>query len=93
MTWLDATRYAETLAFAGGGWRLPTRSELRDIYDDAYEGHADPLFLIDRNWVWTSEVSGTEDAWFSNFENKYEGTHPREWLLTRGRVVAVRPAR
>ena len=93
MTWFDATRYAETLAIAGGGWRLPTRAELRGIYDGSYEGHADPLFLIDRNWVWTSEILPTEDAWFFSYENKYEGTHPRQWLLTRGRVLAVRPAK
>ena len=93
MTWFDATRYAETLAIGGGGWRLPTRLELGDIYDESYEGHADPLLLIDRNWVWTSEISATEEAWFFNFENKYEGTHPREWLLTRGRVLAVRPVK
>ena len=93
MTWSDAARYAETLAVAGGGWRLPTRSELRDIYDESYEGHADPLFLIDRSWVWTPEISATEEAWFFSFENKYEGTHPREWLLTRGRVLAVRAAK
>lgn len=90
MSWTDAARYAETLSFQGGGWRLPTREELRDIYDRSQEGHADPSFRINCNWVWTSEAKGTTDAWFFNFENSYEDGHCKEWVLTRGRVLVVR---
>ena len=88
MTWVGAA--GRTAVLPGGGWRLPTRVELRDIYDESYEGHTDPLFLIDRDWVWTSEIADDDQAWFFSFENEYEGTHPKEWLLTRGRVLAVR---
>jgi hypothetical protein len=90
MTWFDAARHVAGL---GDGWRLPTRAELRGIYDESYQGHTDPFFLIDRDWVWTSESAGVDEAWFFSFENKYEGTHPKEWLLTRGRILAVRDRR
>jgi hypothetical protein len=91
MTWVDAVRYAETLSLEGGGWRLPTRAELKSIYNESQGGHTDPLFRINRNWVWTSEAKDARDAWFFNFENSYEDGHCKEWVLTRGRVLVVRP--
>lgn len=91
MNWLDAVRYAESLSVSmGGKWRLPTREELRGLYDESQQGHADALFRIDCNWVWTSEAKDETDAWFFNFENRYEDGHCKEWLLTRGRVLVVR---
>jgi hypothetical protein len=91
MSWTDAVRYAETLPLEGGGWRLPTREELRGIYNESQSGHTDPLFRINCNWVWTSEAKDARDAWFFNFENRYEDGHCKEWVLTRGRVLVVRP--
>lgn len=90
MNWFEAARRVAGLS---SGWRLPTRSELRSIYDESYEGHADPLFLIERDWVWASEPADGDKAWFFSFENEYEGTHPKGWLLTRGRTLAVRDRR
>jgi hypothetical protein len=91
ISWTDAAHYAETLSLDGGGWRLPTREELRGIYDESQEGHVDRSFGINRNWVWTSETKEATDAWFFNFENRYEDGHCREWVLTRGKVLVVRP--
>jgi uncharacterized protein (TIGR02611 family) len=92
MNWIDAQSYSSKPQFSRSGWRLPTLSELRSLYDESFEGHVDPGFRIDRNWVWALDSQSESDAWFFSFENGYEDSHPKEWLLTRGRVLIVRPA-
>jgi hypothetical protein len=90
MSWLDAVSYVANLPLAGGSWRLPSLSELRSIYDESLEPHIDVAFGIDRDWVWSSQTKDDTEAWFFSFENRFEGGHCKEWLLTRGRVLAVR---
>ncbi|PJC74135.1 MAG: hypothetical protein CO012_07105 [Syntrophobacterales bacterium CG_4_8_14_3_um_filter_49_14] len=74
MNWFQADSWARSLNLGGGGWRLPTRAELKSLYDTSFEAHADPAFHIDGNWVWTSELDGPSDAWYFNFytgDDKY----------------------
>ena len=42
----QAEEYARNLSLAGGGWRLPTRAELRSLYNLSQPGGADPMFNV-----------------------------------------------
>ncbi|MDI6764759.1 MAG: tetratricopeptide repeat protein [Thermodesulfobacteriota bacterium] len=52
----QAEGYARALSLAGGGWRLPTRAELKSLYDKSKPGNVDPVFGVGDKWVWTSEL-------------------------------------
>ena len=52
----QAEGYARDLSLAGGGWRLPTREELKSLYDKTKPGNVDPVFGVGDQWVWTSEL-------------------------------------
>jgi tetratricopeptide (TPR) repeat protein len=52
----QAEGYARDLSLAGGGWRLPTRAELKSLYDKSKPGNVDPVFGVGDKWVWTSEL-------------------------------------
>jgi hypothetical protein len=89
MDWFQANKYAQKLSLGGGGWRLPTRSELKSIYNILMKGGADPVFQINENWVWTSETQG-DSVWFCSFIYGREGTTFRNYFGSYGRVLAVR---
>ena len=68
MTHYEAQDYVQNLKVAGGGWRLPTRAELRSLYDASKPGLADPLFKVSGKLIWTSEVDADPTlAWYFNF--------------------------
>ena len=58
MSYHNAEEYARHLSLAGGEWRLPTRAELKSLYDESKPGSVDPKFNVSKNWVWTSDVDG-----------------------------------
>lgn len=89
MDWFQAEKYVKNISVDGGGWRLPTRSELKSIYDVSIKGGADPFFKINENWVWTSETQG-DSAWFCSFVYGREGTIFRKYVGGYGRVLAIR---
>ena len=93
MNHYDAEKYAQNLSLAGGGWRLPTKAELKSLYDTSKPGNADPVFNINRNWVWTSELKDSSLAWFFDFNNGHEGTGYRDYSGNKGRVLVVRSRR
>jgi hypothetical protein len=66
MNWFQAQNYAQNLSLGGGGWRMPTRSELKSIYNETMKGGADPTFHINGNWVWASETQD-DRAWGFHF--------------------------
>jgi hypothetical protein len=56
--WDQANSWVNSLSIAGGGWRMPTRAELRGLYDAG---------MRRRHWVWSGETSGPTGAWPFNF--------------------------
>jgi hypothetical protein len=89
MNWSQATNYAQNLSLGGGGWRLPTRLELKSIYNKATQPSVDPAFHINDKWVWTSETQG-ESAWPFGFGGGGESAGPRDGSIASCRVLAVR---
>ncbi|MDI9561900.1 MAG: DUF1566 domain-containing protein [Pseudomonadota bacterium] len=89
MNWFKAKKYTQNLSLGGGGWRLPTRPELKSIYNKSMKGNADPAFHINDNWVWTSETRG-KSAWLFNFAFGLDITYSRFTSYRFLRVLAVR---
>jgi len=91
----EAEKYALNLSLADGGWRLPTRAELRSLYDASKPGGADPKFNVGEYWVWTSELDGQSGAWDCDFLVDRGGRCRRDDSYANGtvRVLAVRSRR
>jgi hypothetical protein len=92
-TWHQAKAWAENLTVAGGGWRLPTRQELKDLYQKgASRINMDPLFQANGAWVWSGELNNSWSAWGFAFYSGLEGWHHLDYAY--GRVaLAVRSRR
>ncbi len=65
INWNDAKSYCEN--YRGGGytdWRMPTKFELKDLYDDSIFGkngyHLTKLINLTGSFVWSSETTGTK---------------------------------
>ncbi len=79
MNHYQAEEYVRSLSLAGGGWRLPTRAELRSLYDASKPGLADPKFNVSGKLVWTSEVDADPSfAWYFNFYGGGEYRYTRD---------------
>ena len=90
MNHYKAEEYARNLSLAGGGWRLPTRAELKSLYEPSKPGGADPKLNVSDFFVWTSELNGPSDAWFFDFNNGNEYRNGRDNSNNNDRVLAVR---
>ena len=79
MTHYEAEKYVRNLSLAGGGWRLPTRAELKSIYDASKPGLSDPKFKVGGKLVWTSELDADPSlAWYFNFYSGGEYKYIRD---------------
>ena len=78
MNYRTADYNVRNLSLAGGGWRLPTIAELRSLYDKSKPGNADPVFNIDKDRVWTSELDAPMNAWYFDFRNGKESSFNRD---------------
>jgi hypothetical protein len=92
-TWHQAKAWAETLAVAGGGWRLPTLIELKALYQKGASAvHMDPLFQLPGAYVWSGDLQDPQFAWGFAFYSGLEGFHSVDYGF--GRVaLAVRSRR
>ena len=97
-----AEKYARNLNLAGGGWRLPTREELKSLYDTDMPFDADPVFYIVKKSTWTGVGSAWTSeltflwgmgAWFFNFTRGCEDRGFRVPSNGCIRVLAVRTRR
>src|SRR5208282_1564290 len=73
MTWEQAILYAQSLALAGGGWRLPTMAELQGLFildedyrqEDGY--YIDPAFHLQGCCSWSSQLRDLTVERFFNY--------------------------
>ena len=67
MTWDEAMEYAKSL---GDGWRLPSKEELKEAYDNKIEGFKSGYY-----WSSSTYVKSTTNAWgvglFNGSVNSY----------------------
>jgi hypothetical protein len=62
--WNEAKRWVENLNVAGGGWRMPTRKEIKTLYKrGAGTRNMTPLLKSSGWWVWSGETMGSSSAW------------------------------
>jgi hypothetical protein len=91
--WKEAKAWTESLAAAGGGWRMPTIPELKAIYQPgAGRINMDPIIQTTGDWIWSGQLKDAWSAWSFNF------TEGREYcfgLQLNGevRALAVRSRR
>lgn len=92
-TWNEAKRWVESLNVAGGGWRMPTRAELKSLYKKgAGSRNMTPLLKTTGWWVWSGETRYSSSAWGFFFNSGYEGWYYRGYsdYLLRGFAVRSR---
>jgi formylglycine-generating enzyme required for sulfatase activity len=92
LTWSDAKLACGALALAGGGWRLPSMSELQSLIDEtqadpAIDAAAFPDTPSEGFWAATPLAGSTTAAWFVSFR---EGIAYNALLEHAYRVRCVR---
>jgi hypothetical protein len=77
-TWYKAESWVKNLTVDGGGWRMPTKKELKSLYNKgAGQRNMTPLLKTTGWWVWSGEIKGSSSAWGFYF------SHGREYLYSR----------
>ena len=80
MTWDEAKAWVESLSVEGGGWRMPTREELKALYKKgAGSCNITPLLMTTGGHVWSGEVRDSFTAWYFTFYGGYESWHYRNY--------------
>jgi hypothetical protein len=68
-TWDEAKAWVESLSVEGGGWRMPTKEELKALYKKgAGSFNITPLLKTTGGWVWSGKTEGVSSAWYFSFE-------------------------
>ncbi|MBF0531274.1 MAG: caspase family protein, partial [Deltaproteobacteria bacterium] len=79
MTWDEARSWAAGLTVGGGGWRMPTRSELKGLYVKGINWqNIDPAFHMTDRFVWSGETKDSSSAWIYDFRSNSGGDY---WIL------------
>jgi len=67
-----AVSWVRGLSVDGGGWRMPTREELKTLYEKGLgDRNMNPVFKTTGWWVWAEERDSSS-AWFFGFYNGNE---------------------
>ena len=91
INWNDATKWAENLDLAGGGWRLPNFKEFKTLYPKGVETHIMTTALrTTSGWWWSSATKDWEHAYVFGFRHGHWGVILKE---LGQRVIAVRSPR
>jgi len=71
-SWEKARSWVRSLNLDGGGWRMPTKNEIKSLYK-AGTGTCNmtPLFKTTAWWVWSRETKGPSYAWIFYFSGGY----------------------
>lgn len=62
-TWADAKTYCSQLSLSGHSWRLPTKEELKALYESNAPG------IRDMGFYWSSTPADSTTAWFVMFND------------------------
>lgn len=93
-TWDEAKTWVESLSVEGGGWRMPTRKELKALYKEGTGSrNMTPLLKTTGWWVWSGETKGSHSAWAFYFRYGNEPYGLRDSSGTSYRGFAVRSRR
>ena len=77
LSWKGAIEYCRTLELDGGGWQLPTTSQLLSLYDRQMSEpircgdttcKVSALFVLSRQYAWSNESAGEGLAWYVSLE-------------------------
>ena len=89
-SWEKARSWVQNLNLAGGGWRMPTKKEIKSLYKaGAGTCNMTPLFKTTAWWVWSKETKGSSNAWIFYFSGGYGYWLDRS-TYSNLRVFAVR---
>ncbi len=93
MSWLEASRWVTALGIAGGGWRMPTRREVKTLHyiGDGINNMTHLLYSTGY-WIWAGREPSSASRWIFSFSYGGEGWHG-EAPPDGGRALAVRPRR
>lgn len=77
LSWNGAIEYCKDLELDGGGWQLPTASELLSLYNGKASEtipcgdtscKVSALFQLSRQFAWSNESAGSGLAWYVSLE-------------------------
>ena len=89
-TWDEAKAWVESLSVEGGGWRMPTREELKALYKKGAGSRNMTPLLKTSGWnVWSGETKGSSSAWLFDFLLGDESWYGRD-RFRRGFAVRSR---
>ena len=91
--WNEAKSWVENLTVAGGGWRMPTRNELKTLYrkDTWSSANTTPLLKTTGWWRWSGETKDSSSSWaFSFLLGTEESGHRTAYGSCRGFAVRSR---
>jgi len=76
-TWDEARSWVQSLSVDDGGWRMPTREELRTLYiKGAGIRNMTPLLKTTGRWIWSAVKWGSSSARVFSFHHGFEHSHP-----------------
>ena len=89
-SWLEAKAWVSDLDIAGGGWRMPTKKELRTLYHVGDGINNITVLLYNSGyWIWAGKTQQTASWWLFSFSyggEGWNGVPPPDG----GRALAVR---
>jgi len=91
--WYDAKGWIASIGVAGGGWRMPTRNELKMLYQEGVgTRNMTPLLKTTGWWVWSGESKADEPqmVWYFYFYTGIENWSLRAAPIDYSRGFAVR---
>jgi hypothetical protein len=91
--WNEAKRWVKNLTIAGGGWRMPSRSELKSLrIKGVGEQNVDPVFEVTGGEVWSGETKDGNAAYYYILKYMNDGWY-YGFFVKGPRVFAVRSRR
>ena len=89
--WNEAKMWVDGLSVDGGGWRMPTRSELKRLYEKGKGSrNMTPLLETTGWWVWSGEKEGSSGAWGHYFYYGGDENWGNRGYRSNKRAFAVR---